>query len=115
MPPLILVVDDEPWIRDILAELLFDEGYRVHCVEDGRQALDHVAFEVPDLIVSDIRMPKIGGLALIDRLRSAGVLVPIVLISTWTPPPNLPGVRFVAKPFDLDDIAQAVRAGLSGA
>jgi len=113
MPPLILVVDDEPVIRYILAEILTDEGYRVRCAEDGRQALDQVAVEVPDLIVSDIRMPRVHGVEFVERLRAQGHATPVVLISTWAPPPNLPGVRFVRKPFDLDDITEAVADGLS--
>lgn len=114
MRPLILIVDDEPDIRTVLAHSLLDEGYRVVSAADGEEALGHIAVEVPDVIVSDIRMPKVGGLALIQRLRSAGLLTPIILISTWTPPVGMPGVRFVPKPFDLDRITEAIELSLSG-
>lgn len=112
--PLILIVDDEPDIRTVLAHSLLDEGYRVVSAADGEEALGHIAVEVPDVIVSDIRMPKVGGLALIQRLRSTGLLTPIILISTWTPPVGMPGVRFVPKPFDLDRITEAIELSLSG-
>lgn len=114
MDPLILVVDDEPAIRNLLAEFLVDEGYRVHCAEDGAEALDLVATESPDVVVSDIRMPRVDGLALIQRLRADGQVIPVVLISTWTPPGAMVGVRFVAKPFDLEHITEAVELSLSG-
>ena len=51
---LVLIVEDDVALRDTLAELLFDEGYRVHCAADGREALEDVAVEPPDVIVSDI-------------------------------------------------------------
>jgi len=115
-PPrrLILIVDDESDIRDILGDALVDEGYRVACAADGQEALELVAAEVPDLIVSDIKMPRVHGLTLIERVRELGHTMPVVLISTWTPP-DRPGVQFVAKPFDLDDITAAIELSLGDA
>ena len=110
---LVLVVDDEPALRDILAEWLFEEGYQVHCAADGQEALDQIGAETPDVIVSDIRMPRVHGLQLVERLREAGHATPVVLISSWTPPSGLPGVRFVAKPFDLAHITAAVEQSLA--
>lgn len=110
---LVLVVDDEPLIRDALAEWLFEEGYRVRCAADGQEALDLVGAEPPDVIVSDIRMPRVHGLQLVERLRAFGHATPVILISTWRPPSLTPGVRFVAKPFDLADITEAVEHALA--
>ncbi len=112
MPPLILIVDDESTIRDVLGALLTDEGYRVRCAADGEEALDFMVLVDPDVVVCDIRMPRMHGLTLVERVRARGVQVPIILISTWTPPP-LPGVRFIRKPFDLDDITKAVAESLA--
>jgi len=112
---LVLVVDDEPLIRDLLAEWLVEEGYRVHCAADGQEALDLVEAEIPDVIVTDIKMPRVHGLQLVERLRNAGHATPIVVISTWTPPCGLPGVRYVPKPFDLDHITAAVEQSLASA
>ena len=113
--PLILIADDESVIRDVLASLLVEEGYRVHTVPDGREALDYLVLHRPDVIVSDIKMPRMHGLTLVERLRADGDETPVILISTWTPPANLPGVQFVRKPFDLDQIMDAVRASLPNA
>jgi len=114
MAALILIVDDESDIREILGDLLADEGYRVHCAADGQEALDYLALHDPDLIISDIRMPRVHGLELVQRLRKRGRATPVVLISTWVPP-TMPGVRFIPKPFDLDDIMAAVKHSLAGA
>ena len=70
MPYLILVVDDEPDIRDVLGEVFVEEGYRVHRAADGQEALTLAAQEPPDVVVSDIRMPRMDGLDL-DRIRAA--------------------------------------------
>ncbi len=113
MPVLILIAEDNPIIREILAQLLIDEGYRVLVAADGQEALDYAILYSPDLIVSDIKMPRLHGLALVERLRAGGNPVPVVLISTWTPPNALPGVRFVRKPFDLDAIIEAVELSLA--
>jgi len=110
----VLVVDDEPAIREVLALLLADEGYRVLTACDGQEALDYLALHRPDVIVSDIRMPRLHGLTLVERIRADRVATPVILISTWRPPSDLPGVRFVAKPFDLDDLSAMVAESLAG-
>jgi len=60
----ILVVDDDGPLCDLLATLLTDEGYRVHCVSDGEAAWGAVQQEAPDLILSDIKLPKLDGVML---------------------------------------------------
>ena len=112
---LVLVVDDEPMIREILAEWLVEEGYRVHCAADGQEALDLVGAEIPDVIVTDIRMPRVHGLQLVERLRANGQAVPVVFISAHYVGVDVPGVRFVGKPFDLGHISAAVAQSLAGA
>jgi CheY-like chemotaxis protein len=61
----VLVVDDDREIASIITDLLIDEGYEAFAVFDGQQALEHVEQHKVDLIVSDIRMPRLDGLALI--------------------------------------------------
>ena len=108
MRPLILVVDDEPSIRDVLTEALSDEGFRVRSAPDGRQALDQVSFEPPDLIISDVSMPHMDGAEMVIRLRARGCATPVILISARYQAVDLPGVRFLPKPFDLDQLMDAV-------
>ena len=113
MPPLVLIAEDEVPLRDLLAELLVMEGYRVRCAVDGQEALELFAREVPDVVVSNITMPRMDGITLIHRLRDDGHDVPVVLVSANDVTVNLPGVVLIAKPFDLDDIATAVERGIA--
>lgn len=112
---LVLVVDDEPAIREALAEVLLDEGYQVRCAEDGQAALDLAAREAPDVIVSDVTMPRVDGVELVHRLRMRGQRTPVVLISARYATVDLPGVRFLTKPFDVDTVMSAVEHSLTAA
>jgi DNA-binding response OmpR family regulator len=78
--PTLLVVDDEPAVRRVLAMRLQLAGYRVVCAEDGEQALESFAAEQPDLVVLDVMLPKLDGFAVCRRLRAESA-VPIVFLS----------------------------------
>ena len=67
MPLAVLVVDDDREIASIITDLLIDEGYEASAAFDGQQALDHVDRHHVDLLVSDIRMPRLDGVALTHR------------------------------------------------
>src|SRR6476469_476608 len=66
--PRILVVYDEKVIRDMLADFLSMEGYVVRTAEDGTAALGELSRGSYDLVISDLKMPKMGGIALLDRI-----------------------------------------------
>ena len=68
-PGRIIVVDDEEHIRSVLKILLEGAGYEVHATDDGREVLDRVAKENWDVIIQDIRMPKMDGLELLRGLQ----------------------------------------------
>ena len=108
MPQSILVVDDEPIIAATLAALLADEGYRVRQAFDGQQALDLIARDPPDLVVTDVMMPHVDGVTLTRALRERGDGTPVVLMSAVYADVDIPGVRFLPKPFDLDEIVRVV-------
>ena len=76
----ILVVDDEAAVRRVLVMRLQLSGYRVICAEDGEEALEHFHREAPDLIVLDVRLPKLDGFAVCRRLRAESC-VPIIFLS----------------------------------
>ncbi len=98
----ILIVDDDVHIVELLAELLESEGFAVRKAYDGSAALEEAELTPPDLVLSDVAMPKLNGIALARRLRDRGI--PVVLLSAAVTDPRLPDVPFVAKPFDLDQI-----------
>ena len=109
----ILVADDEPTIRDLLAEVLHDEGYAVVTAPDGAAALEAAERTRPDLVLSDVTMPGADGVAVAQRLRERGI--PVVLMSAAGRCPALPGVPCIAKPFDLGDVVAAVDRALGWA
>jgi CheY-like chemotaxis protein len=108
----ILVVDDDPLIAEVVSTMLASEGYQVRCAQDGDAALDPIVAASPDFVVSDIMMPKLDGVALARRLRDWGLAVPVVLISAVYQDVDLPGVRFVPKPFDLEHLLEVVARAL---
>ena len=110
-----LVVDDEPAIREVIATLLEDEGYLVRHAKDGLEALDAINGDEIDLIVSDVVMPGLDGASLVRKLRRRGHLMPVVLMSAVYADVDLPGVRFVPKPFEIDRLLGTVASALGSA
>lgn len=108
----ILLVDDDDEVREILAETLEDFGYRVIGVSSGEEALlclDHD--DMPDMIISDIRMPGMSGLELAERVRARGGCMKLLLISGYFLPQQI-SERFLRKPFHRHELESAVRAQL---
>jgi DNA-binding response OmpR family regulator len=95
-----LVVEDHAPSGELLAQLLAREGYAVRTAPDGLAALDEIEREPPDLILSNVRMPRRDGIALVHRLRERGSAVPVVLVSD-DPEAAPAGVPFLTKPIDI--------------
>jgi two-component system OmpR family response regulator len=108
MDSTILVVEDDPHLREVITEVLSDEGYNVYEAMDGQRALERIESLVPDLILSDIRMPRLSGIELAERLKQRRHPIPIVLMSTSNNAPAGDGPPFLAKPFALDDLVALV-------
>jgi DNA-binding response OmpR family regulator len=110
----VLIVDDETAIQETVAELLTDEGYAVRCAGDGIEALREVEREDFDLVITDVMMPRLDGVALVRELRFRGYGLPVVLMSAAPPQANLSGMTFIAKPFDMSRllgiVASTIRA-----
>ncbi len=77
----VLVVDDEPGIRELLGQILGDEGYTVTTVASGEQALASLARELFDLVLLDVRLPGMDGLEVLRQMKAAGHRMPVVMIS----------------------------------
>jgi CheY-like chemotaxis protein len=110
--PTVLVVEDEPAIREVVADLLQDEGYAVRQASDVLQAIDELEVDDVDLVLSDVRMPRLDGPSLARRLRRRGHAVPVVLMSAVNVEVDLPGVRFLPKPFDRDHLLHVIGSAL---
>ena len=104
----VLVVDDEPPIREFLTELLTEAGYTVRTAEHGRAALASVDTNPPDLVLSDIYMPELDGWSLAAEIRRRFPGIEVVLMSAYRPEFPVDRIRFIRKPFDLDALLKIV-------
>ena len=113
----VLVVDDEFGISTLLRDVFEDEGHRVLTATNGRQALERVVEERPDLVLTDFMMPVLDGAALIKALAADPALngIPVLLMSSMpeaTVAERCSGyAAFVRKPFKIYDVLDIV-AGL---
>ena len=113
----ILVVDDEPNLLVAIAAVLRGEGFEVSTARSGREALVSVAQSLPDLIVSDVRMPGIDGYTLARRLRSApnSAMIPIIFLTAKDEiEDRVEGFRsgvdvYLTKPFEPDELIAVIR------
>ena len=118
MKPTILIVDDEPGVRSSLSGVLRDEGYSVEAVSTGEACLDRLTRGPVDLIVLDVWMPGMDGLATLAKLRERQVDTQVVLISghgsieSAVKAIKLGAFDFVEKPLSLDKTLLVVRNAL---
>ena len=118
MKPTILIVDDEPGVRSALTGVLHDEGYAVEAVSSGEACLDRVTRGSIDLIVLDVWLPGLDGLATLARLRERQVDAQIVLISghgnieSAVRAIKLGAFDFVEKPLSLEKTVLVIRNAL---
>jgi CheY-like chemotaxis protein len=108
----VLVVDDEPVLRVLVREILQEEGYAVVEAPDGREMLELLTRERPDLVLLDVMMPGVGGREAYQVLRSREDLpdVPVVMMSAGVQPFRLdPSIAaFLSKPFDVAQLVELV-------
>ena len=114
--PRILVVDDEPNIRDLLITSLRFAGFQVKAVSNGAQTISAVLEEEPDLIILDVMLPDMNGFSVTKRLRGAGYTAPILFLTAKDETEdkitglNAGGDDYVTKPFSLDEIVARIQA-----
>jgi DNA-binding NtrC family response regulator len=111
----ILVVDDEIGIRELLSEILFDEGYQVHTAENAQQARDFRKNKTPDLVLLDIWMPDTDGLSLLKEWVADGMLtMPVIMMSghgtieTALEATRIGAADFLEKPIALQKLLKTV-------
>ncbi|MEU1807205.1 response regulator transcription factor [Streptomyces sp. NPDC019937] len=115
-PARILIVDDEPAVREALRRSLAFEGYATDTAVDGLDALEKAGTYDPELIVLDVLMPRMDGLTAARRLRATGVTVPILMLTARdTVGDRVTGLDagaddYLVKPFELDELLARIRA-----
>ncbi|AEY90195.1 MULTISPECIES: response regulator transcription factor [Streptomyces] len=115
-PQRILIVDDEPAVREALQRSLAFEGYGTEVAVDGADALEKATAYQPDLVVLDIQMPRMDGLTAARRIRGAGDTTPILMLTARdTVGDRVTGLDagaddYLVKPFELDELFARIRA-----
>jgi response regulator RpfG family c-di-GMP phosphodiesterase len=114
----ILVVDDERVIREILAEFLALEGFSVHTVEDGEKALTELRLRPYDLLITDLKMPRLSGLQLLERVEQERLGVLTVLMTGFgTVETAIEAMKkgaydYLLKPFKVEEVIHVVERAL---
>ncbi len=114
----VLIVDDNPSIRGMLADALQSCGYTVVEAADGQEALDVAQLSRPALILLDLNLPVLSGFSFVDTVQERGVDAPILLVTADPRAPqvarNTQVVGYFPKPFELGSLLGAVESALRG-
>ncbi|HEY7372201.1 MAG TPA: HD domain-containing phosphohydrolase [Polyangia bacterium] len=114
----ILVVDDEKVIREILADFLSMEGYVVHAVEDGVEAMKELQKRSYNLVISDLKMPNMGGLELIAKVTEESLpVITVIMTGFGTVETAIEAMKkgaydYILKPFKVEEVIHIVQRGL---
>ena len=111
----VLVVEDEPAVRHLAVRVLRNLGYLVVEADDGQAGLAAAEHHAVDVVVTDIVMPRLGGVAMVERLRAGNPGLPVVFTSGYASETKLiatlpPSSAFLQKPYSPDELADRVRA-----
>ena len=113
----VLAVDDSRTMRELLKRALCDRGFDVHVAVDGLDGLDALKVCQPDVVITDINMPRLDGFGFIEAVRSGDVRqrVPILALTTESAPElrqrarNAGATGWIVKPFDAEKLASVIR------
>jgi DNA-binding NtrC family response regulator len=116
--PRVLVVDDEKFIRDIIADFLGMEGYIVRTAEDGTSAVSELERARYDMVISDLKMPKMGGLDLLREVtRAHPETLTVIMTGFGTVETAIDAMKrgaydYILKPFKVEEVVHIVQRGL---
>ena len=116
-PHRILLVDDEPRVREVVAAYLLRDGYHVQTAADGESALRHLGEFKPDLVVLDLMLPQVSGVEVLKEIRRIGDLPVILLTARAEEVDKVSGLElgaddYVVKPFSPRELVARVRSVL---
>lgn len=112
----VLIVEDDLGITALMRGIFEDEGFSVRSALSGEEGLEALETLSPDVIVLDLMLPGISGMAFLERIRAEGCQTPVVISSAMRGAKQLAedaGAGFVAKPFDVDQLIRAVRSAVA--
>jgi len=117
MPKRVLIADDDPLSRKHLGAWLAEIGYDVKLASDGAEALEMLDSSSFDLVVSDIRMPRLDGISVISHLRELSPSTPFIILSAYPEDAigvsSIPNGKLMSKPFMLEDLESVIRQFLA--
>lgn len=111
----ILIVEDDVTLRETFSDIISFEGYGVHSVSNGKEALEYLGSHAVDLILSDVRMPIMGGVELLSELKKRQSYPTFVLISGYAEDFTVEmakekgAVDLLNKPIDIDQFLQKIK------
>jgi CheY-like chemotaxis protein len=113
----VLIVDDEENVRFLYEQELIDEGYQTILARDGKECLEKVATEDPDVVLLDIRMPRMDGLEAIGKIIELNKDIPIIINSAYSTYKDdfmsWAADAYVVKSYDLDTLKSTIREVLA--
>ncbi len=115
----ILIADDEKSMRDFLKILLNKEGHQVTTAKDAKEALDAVKSAPFDLVITDIRMPGMSGLELLEEIKEYNIDLPVIMITAFASPDDAVTAMkngafdYISKPFNVDEIKSVIASANS--
>ncbi len=116
----ILIVDDELSMREFLQILLEKEGNHTFTAANGKEAISLIRDKNIDLVISDIRMPKMNGLDLLKEVKRKDYFIPVIMITAYASPEDAVlamkggAYDYITKPFKVDEIKKIIETALSG-
>jgi len=117
--PSILVVDDEEEIRKIMSGILEKEGFNVITAPEGRQAIEKICFNTPDVVLLDVRMPGLNGMEVLKKIKALDDNLPVVLVTAYADTHQAVEAMkegaydYLAKPFDNNEVVWITRRALA--
>lgn len=118
-PPMILVVDDDPDTCEALGDLLEHEGYRVHTVHDGREAIQQVRQLHYEAVLLDMRLPDLDGLSVLKTVMDVDPKLPVIILTAYASTENKVGslskgaFAYVAKPYNQEEVTTTLRRAIA--
>ena len=118
MKKTILIIDDEPEIVEVLTEFVNQIGHNSLAASNGLQGLEIASQQTPDLIISDINMPKMNGLEMLEKMKSGNIEIPVILFTAFSDTQKiktawkLGAFDFVEKPIDLGALHKIIDKAL---
>lgn len=112
--PKILICDDEENMRNSLA-LFFNKNYDVYFARDGLEAIDHIAKNKVDLVFLDIKMPNLGGLEVLKKIKEIDPKLKVVMVSGWQAKDyiqealKLGAYDYIVKPFEKTKVEKLIK------